>query len=103
MVISGGVNIYPREIEDHLVTHPDILECAVVGVPDETWGEALAAFVVRRRGARLTTSEVVRFCEAALANFKRPRHVIFTDTLPRNPTGKVLKRQLRAGFTERGA
>ncbi len=95
MVISGGVNIYPREIENHLQTHPDIVEAAVVGVPDPDWGESLKAFVVRRRGASLTQREVVEYCRQGLADFKRPRQVAFLDALPRTSTGKVLKRELR--------
>ena len=95
MVISGGVNIYPREIEDHLLTHPAILDVAVVGVPDPEWGEALRAFVVVRPGHALTAAEVGEHCRAELADYKRPRQVVFLDELPRNPTGKVLKRELR--------
>jgi len=95
MVISGGVNIYPREIEGHLQTHPAILEAAVVGVPDPEWGERLHAFVVRRPGHAVTEAEVIAFCRAGLADFKRPRRVTFVAELPRNPTGKVLKRALR--------
>jgi fatty-acyl-CoA synthase len=95
MVISGGVNIYPREIEDHLHTHPAILEAAVIGVPDPEWGESLRAFVVLRREQRLTEAEVIDFCRKDLADFKRPRSVTFLAELPRNPTGKVLKRELR--------
>ena len=95
MVISGGVNIYPREIEDHLLTHPAILDVAVVGVPDREWGEALRAFVVLREGHTLTAAEVGDHCRAHLADYKRPRQVVFLDELPRNPTGKVLKRELR--------
>jgi len=96
MVISGGVNIYPREIEDHLHTHPAVLEAAVVGVPDPEWGETLRAYVVVREGQQLTEHDVVEFCRASLADYKRPRQVVFLDELPRNPTGKVLKRELRA-------
>ena len=95
MVISGGVNIYPREIEDHLNTHPAILEAAVVGVPDPEWGETLKAFVVLRGNQQITETEVIDFCRTALADFKRPRKVAFLDELPRNPTGKILKRELR--------
>jgi fatty-acyl-CoA synthase len=95
MVISGGVNIYPREIEDHLATHPDILEAAVIGVPDDEWGESLRAFVVVRPGATLGEAEVIAYCRSALADYKRPRSVVFLSELPRNPTGKVLKRELR--------
>jgi fatty-acyl-CoA synthase len=95
MVISGGVNIYPREIEDHLHTHPAILEAAVVGVPDPEWGESLRAFVVVRDGERVSEAEVIDFCRKGLADFKRPRKVTFVAELPRNPTGKILKRELR--------
>lgn len=95
MVISGGVNIYPREIEDHLLTHPAILDVAVVGVPDPEWGETLRAFVVVRPGHQVTAAEVGDHCRTHLADYKRPRQVVFLDELPRNPTGKVLKRELR--------
>jgi fatty-acyl-CoA synthase len=95
MVISGGVNIYPREIEDLLHTHPAILDAAVIGVPDPEWGETLRAFVVLRDGQTLSEQEVIDFCRAGLADFKRPRKVTFVRELPRNPTGKVLKRELR--------
>jgi len=97
MVISGGVNIYPREIEDHLMTHPAILEAAVIGLPDPEWGETLAAFVVLREGQVITGTQVAEYCRTHLADFKRPRHVTFLPELPRNPTGKVLKRELRTG------
>jgi len=95
MVISGGVNIYPREIEDHLHTHPAILDAAVVGVPDPEWGESLRAFVVLRQGQQASEAEVIEYCRRGLADYKRPRKVIFVDELPRNPTGKILKRELR--------
>jgi fatty-acyl-CoA synthase len=95
MVISGGVNIYPAEIEEHLHRHPDILEAAVLGVPDEEWGERLKAFVVRRPGSHLREDDVVQYCRESLADFKCPREVMFVESLPRNPTGKVLKRELR--------
>jgi fatty-acyl-CoA synthase len=96
MVISGGVNIYPAEIEEHLHRHPDVMEAAVVGVPDDEWGERLVAFVVTRPGAALTADEVIQFCRQGLADYKRPRSVEFMEALPRNPTGKVLKRELRS-------
>jgi fatty-acyl-CoA synthase len=95
MVISGGVNIYPREIEDHLSSHPAILEAAVIGMPDPEWGETLRAFIVLRNGAALTEAEVVTYCREGLADYKKPRKVTFMKELPRNPTGKVLKRELR--------
>jgi len=95
MVISGGVNIYPREIEDHLSTHPAILEAAVVGVPDPEWGETLRAFIVLRNGQQLSEVDVINFCREHLADYKRPRKVTFLVEMPRNPTGKILKRELR--------
>ena len=95
MVISGGVNIYPREIEDVLMQHPAILDAAVVGVPDPEWGESLRAYVVVRPGHALTEDEVVEYCRRDLADYKRPRKVVFLPELPRNLTGKVLKRELR--------
>lgn len=95
MVISGGVNIYPREIEDHLSTHPAILEAAVIGVPDPEWGETLRAFIVLRNGQQLTETDVINYCREGLADYKRPRKVTFLAEMPRNPTGKILKRELR--------
>jgi fatty-acyl-CoA synthase len=95
MVISGGVNIYPQEIEQHLHNHPAILESAVIGVPDPDWGESLKAFVVLRPGARLELEELRTWCRSALADYKCPKHVQFVDALPRSPTGKVLKRELK--------
>jgi len=96
MVISGGVNIYPLEIEQRIHAHPAVMECAVVGVPDPEWGESLRAFVVARPGQAVTGDEVRAFCKQALANYKCPKDVVFLETLPRNPTGKVLKRELRS-------
>lgn len=96
MVISGGVNIYPREIEDYLHDHPELVEVAVIGVPDEEWGESLKAFAVRATGSSISEAEVIGYCRDGLANYKCPKSVVFLDELPRNPTGKVLKRELRA-------
>jgi fatty-acyl-CoA synthase len=95
MVISGGVNIYPLEIEHRLHAHPAVLEVAVIGVPDDEWGESLKAFVVPRPGHEVTADELRGFCKLTLANYKCPKHFEFVDALPRNPTGKVLKRELR--------
>ena len=96
LVISGGVNIYPREIEDHLCTHPAILDAAVIGDPDPEWGESLHAYIVLREGHALSEQGVIEHCRAALADFKRPRKVTFVAELPRNPTGKLLVSALRA-------
>jgi fatty-acyl-CoA synthase len=95
MVISGGVNIYPWEIEQRLHQHASVSEAAVVGVPDPEWGESLAAFVVLREGMTASDAELVAFVAAELADYKRPRKVVFVDALPRTPTGKVLKRELK--------
>jgi long-chain acyl-CoA synthetase len=94
MVISGGVNIYPREIEEVLFAHPQIADVAVVGIPDETWGERLKAFVVPREPG-LTADALSAFCAGKLAPFKIPRELALIDALPRNANGKVLKTELR--------
>jgi long-chain acyl-CoA synthetase len=96
MVITGGVNVYPREIEDVLYLHPDVADCAVYGVPDERWGEALKAVVQPRAGATLSSDDVVAWCRERLADYKRPRLVAFVDELPRDPNGKIAKHRLRA-------
>ncbi len=98
MIISGGSNIYPREVEDVLFEHPAVLEAAVIGVPDEKWGENVKALVVLKPGAQCTEAELIDHCKANLASFKKPKSVEFVDTLPRNPSGKVLKRVLREKY-----
>jgi fatty-acyl-CoA synthase len=95
MIISGGVNVYPAEIEAALHEHPAVAEVAVVGVPDREWGERVRAFVVRRPGADITAEALKEYCRPRLAGPKLPRDYIFLPGLPRNPTGKVLKRDLR--------
>ena len=97
MVVSGGENVYPAEIEDVLAEHRAVLEAAVVGVPDERWGEACAAFVVLVDGASATEQELRDHCGERLARFKVPRMFTFVDALPRSSMGKVLKDELRAG------
>ena len=97
MIISGGENVFPREVEDLLAQHPDVEEVAVVGVPDEQFGQRLQAFVVLRPGAELTEGAVQEHVKANLARFKVPREVSFMDELPRNATGKILKRELQPG------
>jgi len=98
MVISGGENIYPAEVEDVLYRHPAIAEAAVVGVPDPRWGEVPLAVVVLRPGQTLTAEELARYCEGTLARYKTPRRLVVVDALPRNAAGKVLKRVLREQF-----
>ena len=97
MVISGGENVYPAEIEAVLMTHPDIVEAGVIGQPSERWGESPFAVVVRRR-QDLTEGEVIEFCRGKLAAFKQPKGVAFIDVIPRNPSGKILKRILREQY-----
>jgi acyl-CoA synthetase (AMP-forming)/AMP-acid ligase II len=95
MIISGGENIYPREIEEVLYSHPKIREAAVVGAPDPLWGEAVKAFVVLKTGESMSQEEVIETCKARLASYKKPKQVEFLAALPRNPSGKVLKNLLR--------
>jgi acyl-CoA synthetase (AMP-forming)/AMP-acid ligase II len=96
MIISGGENIYSPEVERVLSEHPAVLECAVVGVPDERWGESVRAYVALRPGTTATEADIVEFCRDRLAHYKCPTSVAFLDALPRNPTGKILKRDLRS-------
>ena len=98
MVITGGYNVYSKEVEQVLGQHPDIAEAAVVGVPDALYGEAVAAFVQLQPGAQLSAAQVVEHCRLHLAGYKKPRHVIFVQALPRNSLGKVLKSELRRCF-----
>jgi long-chain acyl-CoA synthetase len=96
MILRGGFNVYPRELEETLMTHPAVSLCAVVGVPDDRLGEEVKAFIVRKPGAAATEAEVVTWCRERMAAYKAPRYVEFRDQLPMGATGKVLKRELRA-------
>jgi fatty-acyl-CoA synthase/long-chain acyl-CoA synthetase len=98
MIISGGMNIYPAEIEAALETHPDVFDAAVFGIPSEQWGEAVHAVVVPRPGAALDEGAVIAHAREHLASYKIPRSVSFTGELPRTGSGKILKRQLREPF-----
>jgi long-chain acyl-CoA synthetase len=98
MIISGGVNIYPQEIEDHLMTHPKVADVAVFGVPNEDFGEEVKAVVQPMPGVvpgEELTTELLAYCESALARFKMPRSIDYATELPRLPTGKLYKRLLR--------
>jgi acyl-CoA synthetase (AMP-forming)/AMP-acid ligase II len=94
MIVSGGENIFPREVEDLIAHYPDVVECAVVGVSDDEWGSRLKAYVVCRPGAKLDADALRDYVKSNLARYKVPRDVEFVDELPRNPIGKVLKRDL---------
>ena len=97
MIISGGMNIYPAEIEAALDQHPDVLDVAVIGIPSEEWGEAVHAVVVRRVAA-LTPEAMIAFAREHLAGYKLPRSISFADEIPRNASGKILKKVLREPF-----
>jgi long-chain acyl-CoA synthetase len=96
MIISGGENVYPAEVENAVMKHPDVADCAVLGVPDERWGEVPVAVVVRRPDTTPTTGSIIAHCGELLAPFKCPKSVEFVDELPRNASGKLLRRELRA-------
>ena len=98
MYISGGENVYPAEVENVLFQIPGVADAAIIGVPNERWGEVGLAVIVRKPGEPLEEGDVIRHCLGNLAKFKVPQSVAFVDTLPRNATGKVLKRELRVQF-----
>lgn len=98
MIVSGGENIYPREIEELLYHHPKIRDVAVIGVPDPIWGESVKAFVVLKNGEIMDGEEVIEYCKSHLASYKKPRSVKFVEVLPRNPSGKILKTVLRKEY-----
>jgi fatty-acyl-CoA synthase len=100
VIISGGENIYPAEVEDALYGHPAVAECAVIGVPDEHWGEVGRAVVVPADGPRPDPAELLAYLAERLARFKVPRSVVFVDTLPKTPSGKIVKSELRRRLGE---
>jgi acyl-CoA synthetase (AMP-forming)/AMP-acid ligase II len=95
MIITGGENVYSREVEEVLYQHPAVAEAAIVGVPDVTWGENVVAVIQRRPGLVVSEEELIAFCKDSLASYKKPKRVVFVDELPRNAAGKILKRELR--------
>jgi fatty-acyl-CoA synthase len=96
MILSGGENVYPQEVEDLLIGHPQLADAAVIGVEDADFGQRLRAFAVVRDDEQVNEEELTAYLRARLARYKLPREVVFLDAIPRNPTGKVLKRQLQA-------
>jgi len=100
MIVSGGENVYPAEVENALMTHPAVGDVAVIGVPDERWGEAVNAIVVKAADTEPTEEELIAHARTLLAGFKLPKSVDFAEALPRNPSGKLLKRELREPYWE---
>jgi acyl-CoA synthetase (AMP-forming)/AMP-acid ligase II len=98
MIVSGGENVYPAELESALMGHPAVADVAVIGIPDDRWGETVRAIVVRTPGAGLTEEELIDWSRERLAGYKRPRSVSFAESIPRNPSGKILKRELREQY-----
>jgi fatty-acyl-CoA synthase len=95
MIVSGGENVFPAEIEDLISGHPEVVEATALGVEDKEWGHRLRAFVVKTDGASIGEDDIKTYVREHLARYKVPREVVFLEELPRNPTGKVLKRELR--------
>jgi acyl-CoA synthetase (AMP-forming)/AMP-acid ligase II len=98
MIITGGENVYPREVEEVLYRHPAVAEASVIGVPDKLWIERVHALVVLKEGQHATGDEIIEFCKKHLARFKSPKSVEFIESLPKNPQGKILKRELREKY-----
>ena len=93
LIISGGLNVYPSEVEQVLAKHPDVKQCAVVGMPDAEWGESVTAFIVSS-GKEARGRELIDYCRQSLASYKTPKRVVFVESLPRNAMGKVQKAKL---------
>ena len=100
MIIRGGENIAPAEIESVLMSHPSVDECAVIGIPSVEWGQTVKAFVVPRKGAKVSEGDLSEYCRSRLSSFKRPETIEFIDELPKNPLGKILRKDLRAASGE---
>jgi acyl-CoA synthetase (AMP-forming)/AMP-acid ligase II len=98
MVISGGVNIYPAEVEAALHAHPSVMDVAVIGVPDDQWGESVKAVVQLRPGAKATAEELIAFTAARIAGYKKPKSIDFVEDMPRDAAGKLLKRKIREPY-----
>ena len=98
MIISGGLNIYPNEVEQVLYEHPAILEAAVFGVPDKDWGEAVKAVVALKPSMNATEQELIAFCKSRLTSYKKPKSIDFIPSLPKSPEGKVLRRAMREPY-----
>ena len=100
MIIRGGENIYPREIDEVLYQHPAVAAAATIGVPDQLYGEEVAAFIVLQEGREVTEEEIIAFCRSRLADYKCPKTIRIVNEIPKGPTGKLLKRELAKQFLE---
>jgi long-chain acyl-CoA synthetase len=98
MIITGGENVYPAEVENAIYGHPDVAEVAVIGVPSEKWGEEVKAVVARKPGTNPSPSDIIAWARERIAGFKTPKSVDFIDALPRNASGKILRRELREPY-----
>ena len=98
MIITGGENVYPREVEEILYKHPAIQEAAVIGIPDPYWVEKVHAVVILKNGAQASEDELKSFCKTHLAGYKSPKSVEIVESLPKNPQGKILKREIREKY-----
>jgi acyl-CoA synthetase (AMP-forming)/AMP-acid ligase II len=98
MIISGGENIYPKEIENLISGHPGVLEVAVIGIPDDVWGESVCAVIVKKEGYQFAEQDISRFCASRLSGYKKPKCIKFVDELPKNAAGKITKNVLREPY-----
>ena len=98
MIISGGENIYPREVEEVIIQHSAVREVAVIGVPDARWGEAIKAVIVIQPGKEVSEQELIKFCKKRIASYKKPKSIEFIDELPKNNNGKIVKQELRETY-----
>ncbi len=99
LIITGGENVYPREVEEVIYTRPEVQECAVIGLPDKEWGERVTAFVVVRPGHKIEGKELQAFLKERLSPFKVPKEYMMVEEIPKSPAGKILKRELRTQFS----
>ena len=98
MIVTGGENVYPKEVEEILYRHPAVMEAAVIGIPDDYWVERVQAVIVLKEGAQTTSEEVISFCKAHIAHYKAPKGVDFVESLPKSPQGKILKKEIRKQY-----
>lgn len=98
MIVSGGENVYPAEVEGAIMGYPGVNDVAVIGVPDEKWGEAVKALVVVEPGTAIDAAQIIAWARQRIAHYKAPKSVDFISALPRNPSGKILRRELRAPY-----